>query len=90
MSTSQIPPCKNPAHPKGVDRQKAMIVLEEGAERVVFACVACRDINKVLSVQIVTLPKGWAAAKWKNDMSGVTRAKNVVKGQHGRIRYFHE
>jgi hypothetical protein len=88
MSDSHIPPCKNPNHPKGVDRKKSMIVLEENADRVCFACVACKDIEKILSVQVVTLPRGWAAAKFKNDITGVTRAKEVVKGARGRIRYF--
>lgn len=85
----KLPPCKSPNHPKGVPRDRGMIVLEENANRVAFACVPCRDIEKILSVQIVTLPKGWAAAKYQNALAGVERAKQVVRGREGKIKYFH-
>jgi hypothetical protein len=33
-----------------------MLFLEEKAGMVVFACQACKDVNKVQSVQVITLP----------------------------------
>ena len=83
-----LPPCKNPHHPPEYNRSSGMIVLEESAERVVFACVPCRDICKQFSVQVRTLPMGWQKAKYGNDLVGVKRASEVIRGREGRIRYF--
>lgn len=84
-----IPPCKNPHHPAGVARDKGMVILQEEDERVVFACVPCKDIEKILSVQVVTLPRGRERAKYLAGIQGVKRAADVRKNQVGKITYFH-
>ena len=85
----QIPPCKNPDHPKGVPRDKGMIILEEQDHRVVFACVPCKDLNKVLSAQVVTLPQGKARAAYLAGIVSTKRAASVQRTRTGKITYFH-
>lgn len=46
------PACTNPQHPAG--RSKDMLFLEEKDSAYVFACAGCKDVNKKLSVQVVT------------------------------------
>lgn len=48
----KLPECRNPQHPSGFPKQ--MVYLEEKDETYVFACQACRDVNRVLSVHAVT------------------------------------
>jgi len=48
----KTPLCRNPQHPAG--KEKRMIFLEQKGETFVFACQACKDVNKVMSVQVVT------------------------------------
>lgn len=84
-----VPPCKNPHHPASVDRSRAMVILGEEADRVIFACQACKDIEKILSVQVRTLPKGVERAKHMMELQGVKRAETVKRNQVGRITYFH-
>lgn len=83
---ASIPPCQNPDHPREFSRETSMVVIEEDSERVVFACKACRDINKALSVQVRTLPKGFAKANYQNEIRGVERQAVVRK--LGKIAYF--
>jgi hypothetical protein len=49
---TKLPECRNPQHPAGMPKQ--MIFLEEKDNALVFACQACKDVNRKLSVQIVT------------------------------------
>jgi hypothetical protein len=47
-----VPKCKNPQHPLGAPME--MRFLEEQGGVNVYACQACKDINKKLSVQMVS------------------------------------
>jgi hypothetical protein len=47
-----IPQCKNPQHPIG--RSRTMLFLEQKDHCFVFACQACKDMNRKLSVQVLT------------------------------------
>jgi len=49
---TKLPECRNPQHPFGMPKQ--MIFLEEKDNALVFACQACKDVNRKLSVQIIT------------------------------------
>lgn len=80
----RAPTCRNPKCPKPMI---PMVIMEETEHRAVFACEPCRDINKVLSVQVVTLPKGWSKATYENEMRGIKRVQNVHR-VGGKIRYF--
>jgi hypothetical protein len=49
---SALPLCTNPQHPPALPRR--MIYLQTAANSHVFACQACRDVNRKLSVRVVT------------------------------------
>lgn len=66
-----------------------MIILGEEDDRVIFACQACKDLNKALSVQVRTLPRGIDRARHMAELQGVQRAREVRRSQTGKITYFH-
>jgi hypothetical protein len=50
----KTPMCRNPQHPLG--RDKTMFFLEEREGAYVFACQACKDVNRKMSIQVFTKP----------------------------------
>ena len=70
MSTKP-PECRNPQHPLGQPR--AMSFLEQKGQAFVFACVACKERLKVLSVQVVT-----SAALKKDIRRKLTREGKIL------------
>jgi hypothetical protein len=50
--STKPPECRNPQHPFGQPR--SMSFLEQKGQAFVFACIACKERLKVLSVQVVT------------------------------------
>lgn len=62
-----------------------MVIIRENAREVVFACEKCRDVKKILSVQVVTLGRGFQAER---ELRGMKRARQVQKTPVGKIRYF--
>ena len=44
--------CTNPQHPQGLPKE--MIFLQERDSAYVFGCPACRDINRKLSIHVIT------------------------------------
>ena len=49
---SALPHCTNPQHPRGMSTR--MIFLETKGQSHVFACQACKDVNRKLSVRVMT------------------------------------
>lgn len=82
--SQQLPKCQSPTCPN----PSRMIFLEETPEHFVFGCEACKDINKVLSVQVRTKRHGMALARQRADLRGLARAQKVIRKQ-GKITYFH-
>ena len=52
LSDSALPHCNNPQHPRGLPRR--MIYLQTKDHAHVFGCQACRDVNRKLSVRVMT------------------------------------
>lgn len=79
MTPDALPRCVCTAHPPG-DRsgRRWMKVAEESAERVVFVCERCTEICRTAVIQVRTLPKGMARARYINELRGVERAKAPV------------
>lgn len=73
-----IPQCKNPNHPAGSPRDK-MVVTDENEFGVMLACVPCRDINRIISSQYVTLPKGWQRANHFAQVQKLDRDRSLMK-----------
>lgn len=88
----QMPQCKNPQHP-GDDRDTMILVDEKrlgsGVTHHVFACLRCRDINKVLSVQVRSTPEFRQYINSAPRMQQYKRARLVERDPtNGRIKYF--
>ena len=52
MPDHALPNCDNPQHPVGLPRQ--MIYLQTKDHTHVFGCQACKDVNRKLSVRVMT------------------------------------
>jgi hypothetical protein len=52
LPDSSLPLCTNPQHPAGMPRR--MIYLQTKDHAHVFGCQACRDVNRKLSVRVMT------------------------------------
>jgi hypothetical protein len=52
LPDSALPECTNPQHPAGLPRK--MIYLQTKDHAHVFGCQACKDVNKKLSVRVMT------------------------------------
>lgn len=52
LPDSAIPNCTNPQHPPGLPRR--MIFLQYRDNAYVFGCQGCRDVNRKLSVRVMT------------------------------------
>lgn len=52
LSDHSLPLCTNPQHPAGLPRQMVFLQTKDHAH--VFGCQACRDVNRKLSVRVMT------------------------------------
>jgi len=52
LPDSALPHCTNPQHPRGMPTR--MIYLQTKDHAHVFGCQACRDVNKKLSIRVMT------------------------------------
>ena len=52
LPDSQLPHCNNPQHPRGLPTK--MIYLQTKDHAHVFGCQACKDVNRKLSVRVMT------------------------------------
>ena len=52
VSESALPHCTNPQHPRGMPTR--MIFLQTKDHAHVFGCQACRDVNRKLSIRVMT------------------------------------
>lgn len=77
------PQCKSPHHPG--DNRDTMLLVDENTTHFVFACSACKDVNKVLSVQVRTKPE--FRAHVREQIQPYKQARQVDK-RLGRITYF--
>jgi hypothetical protein len=88
----RMPLCKSPDHP-GDDRD-TMILLEEkqsGGQTThyVFGCLKCKEVNKVLSVQVRVAPEYKAFINSDPKLAAYKRARLVERDPtSGRIKYF--
>lgn len=67
MTSEDVPSCACTAHPKGDDKKKFMVAVEETQEHVVWCCRRCTEITRTAVIQVRTLPKGKARAKYQVD-----------------------
>lgn len=81
----QAPLCRSPQHP--TSNRDTMILVEETPSHYCFACIACKDINHVLSVQIRTKPEYARHVASDPQLVEYKRARAVEK-KLGRITYF--
>jgi hypothetical protein len=63
MTPDDIPACACSAHPRGDDKKKYMVAVEEDAEKIVWCCRRCTEITHVAVIQVRTLARGIARAK---------------------------
>jgi len=63
MTNDDIPACACSAHPRGDDRKRYMVAVEEDSEKVVWCCRRCTEITHVAVIQVRTLPRGVARAR---------------------------
>jgi hypothetical protein len=87
------PLCRNPEHPTSHSRD-SMILVDEKVERgyithFVFACTACKDVNRALAVQVIANPRFRDAIRQHPAMGEYKRARLVERDPtSGRIKYF--
>lgn len=67
MTPADIPACVCSAHPPGDDRKKFMVAVEEDSDKVVWCCRRCTEITHVAVIQVRTLPRGIARARYVTD-----------------------
>ena len=88
-----MPQCKSPTHP-GADRDTMLLVDEKRNSsghitHYVFACLACRDINHVLSVQVRVAEPFRQAINQSPRMQQYKQARLVERDStNGKIKYF--
>lgn len=87
------PLCRAPDHPPERSRDSMVLVEEHRTKgyvtHLVFACVACRDIRKILSVQVRALPEFRQAIREHPDIQRYKRARSVERDPtSGKITYF--
>jgi hypothetical protein len=80
---STLPTCKSPTC---LDRNR-MILVDESPTQWVFACEACKDINKVLSVQVRTKPAASLLIKQQVMIDRMKKGQ-VTRNRLGKITYF--
>lgn len=80
----QPPQCRSPHHPEGL-HHNTMILLGETATYYEFGCTACKDIAKVLSVQVRTKP---AYQQHLRQLPQIRKAHEVRRDTLKRITYF--
>lgn len=90
----QMPLCKSPDHPPDAPRD-SMILVEEHrpvangpVTHYCFGCVACRDIRKIISVQVRSAPEFQEFVRSHPRMQEYKRARSVERDRLGRIKYF--
>ena len=87
----QMPQCKSPTCPGPRDRMLLVDEKREGGRTThyVFACVPCRDINKVLSVQVRVAPEYKAFINSDPKLAAYKKARLVERDPtSGRIKFF--
>lgn len=88
----QPPICRSPDHPPEAPRD-SMILVDEHRQHghithYCFACTACRDIRKIISVQVRTAPEFREFVRSHPAMQQYKRARSVEKNRLGKITYF--
>lgn len=90
----QPPHCKSPDHPPEAPRDQMVLVDEHRpvphgpVTHYCFACVPCRDIRKIISVQVRTAPEFREFVRSHPAMQQYKRARQVQRDKLGRIKYF--
>lgn len=87
------PLCRNPEHPFSHSRDSMILIEEKEQSRhithYVWGCTACRDVNRVLSVQVLANPRFRDAIRQSPAMQAYKRARMVERDPtSGRITYF--
>lgn len=88
-----MPQCRNPEHMSS-NRDTMVLVDEKRAAdgrvtHYVFACTYCRDVNKVLAVQVRVAPEYKAHINSDPKLQAYRRARSVERDPtSGRIKYF--
>jgi hypothetical protein len=91
MTSDKIPECACTAHPRGEDKRKYMVAVEETQFHVVWCCKRCTEITHTAVIQVRTLAKGkaraqHAIAEQRRQMDPrLLRMLNARK--RGRVRY---
>jgi hypothetical protein len=88
IADSALPHCTNPQHPAGMPTRMVFLQTKDHAH--VFGCQACRDVNRKLSVRVMTdqfykreVRKALAA---ENRLPGPLRRHQRTPGELGLMR----
>lgn len=65
MTPDEMPACVCTAHPKGDDRKKYMVAVEETQDQVVFCCRRCTEITHTAVIQVRTLKRARDKARYE-------------------------
>jgi hypothetical protein len=65
MTPDKVPACRCVGHPPGYDKRKYMRAVEENADYVVWCCTLCTELERTPVIQVATLPRGKAAARYQ-------------------------
>jgi hypothetical protein len=94
MTSDDIPACACSAHPPEDDRKKYMLAVEEDAEKIVWCCRRCTEITHVAVIQVRTLPRGVARARYVTDEQRRRMDPQLLRmlmaRKRGRVRYQRE
>jgi Fe-S oxidoreductase len=94
MAMMNKPPlCRCPEHPATHSRESMILVEEKEVKgyvtHYVWACTACRDVNRALAVQVIANPRFRDAIRQHPAMQEYKRARLVERDPtSGKIRYF--
>lgn len=82
------PDCRSPHHPRDIPRDR-MLLVDETATHYCFACVPCKEVNKVLSVQVRVKQRYRQAVASDPRMQDYKRARLVERDPtNGKVVYF--
>jgi hypothetical protein len=82
------PPCRNPEHPFGVPRDRAVKVSHQDQYRIAFVCEICAS-EGMCALQVITRPKGWDQARWLNEQRNLEHAQQRYRYVAKKVTYHH-
>ncbi len=82
----KTPACRCVGHPDGYDKKKYMRAVEETADHVVWCCTLCTELEHTAVIQVVTLPRGKAKARYEIAQQRRSMDPRLLRMLHQRKR----